>query len=235
MTESGMEEPSSEAVVNGEPNNNIGRRSFMRASVATAVAGAAVVAGVGGLAVPAFADSSTPQLVDAGAGMHAGIGTLQMLGTGTISSAMVTCAVGQMGLDASMISMLTPVLGSLNLGGLLGGLLGGGFSGPFAMLMYSQNVTSYQIDRSAMMITAKGWVRSITKIAGVLIEDQTVPYTAVANDNQGKGTLDSFFLSFKTPFWAVGFNPLATPSQFVSGDSQFGGGLIIGGVNVAAA
>jgi hypothetical protein len=204
---------------------------------ATAAAALAAI----GIALPASATTTTtnstpagtPKLVDAAAGMHAGLSTVQMLGAATLSKNMVSCAVGQMGLGPDTLNMLAPVVGN-QLGMALSPVLGGGFSGPFAMLMYSLDVASYKIDRSAMTLTAQGTVRSITKIGGLSIEDASVPYVAVAQDNKTKGSEDTFFLSFKTPFWSVGFNPLATPSKFVSGWSQFGGSLIMGEANVAS-
>jgi hypothetical protein len=182
----------------------------------------------GGVAPAALAKSTAaagPTLVDAGAGFHAEMGTMQMLSAATISSKLVTCAVGQMGLNSDMVQALAPVLGKV---------FGAGFTGPFAMLMFSENVTSYQIDRSAKTITAQGTMRSITKIGGLTIDDAMTPFLAVATDRKAGGAPDTFFLSYKTPFWNTATNPLATPSQFVSGFSQFGGELIMGQVNVAS-
>lgn len=215
-----------------DTTKNVGRRTFIRtsaigaAAVAAAAVGATTVAGGG--VVPAAASTPTAassELVDAGAGFHAEMGTMQMLSAATISSKLVTCAVGQMGLNSDMVQMLQPVLGKL---------FGPGWSGPFAMLMFSENVTSYQIDRARKTITARGTMRSITKIGGLTIDDAMTPYLAVATDNKAKGGVDTFFLSYKTPFWNTATNPLATPSQFVSGFSQFGGELIMGQVNVAS-
>jgi hypothetical protein len=225
MNEDGVE-------ATADTNKNVGRRTFIRTSAvgAAAVAAAAVgaTAMAGGGVVPAAASTPTaasPELVDAGAGFHAEMGTMQMLSAATISSKMVTCAVGQMGLNSDMVQALAPVLGKL---------FGAGFTGPFAMLMFSENVTSYKIDRAAKTITAQGTMRSITKIGGLTIDDAMTPYLAIATDNKAKGGVDTFFLSYKTPFWNTATNPLATPSQFVSGFSQFGGELIMGQVNVAS-
>lgn len=218
---------------NGTPQRNVGRRSFIRTSAVGAVAVAATAAAVTGLAGggPASATpgsgitpAASDELTDAGAGFHAEMGTMQMLSAATISRELVTCAVGQMGLNSDMVAALQPVLGTL---------FGNGFSGPFAMLMFAESVASYDIDRSTKTITAKGTMRSITKIAGLTIDDAMTPFLAVATDNKAKGTPDTFFLSYKTPFWNTATNPLATPSQFVSGFSQFGGEFIMGQVNVA--
>jgi len=237
-----------------ETRRNVGRRSFFRTSAVGAAAVAATAVGIstvggGGVASAALPLPVLPGLpglpalpgvpnlpigqsspgadtvVDAGAGMHAEMGTMQMFSAATISPQLVTCMVGQMGLNSDMVAALQPVLGSV---------FGAGFSGPFAMLMFSENVTSYQIDRNAKTIMAKGTMRSITKIAGMAIDDAMTPYLAVATDNSAKGTPDTFFLSYKTPFWNTASNPLATPSQFVNGYSQFGGELIMGLVRVAA-
>ncbi|HEX4701402.1 MAG TPA: hypothetical protein VH352_04670, partial [Pseudonocardiaceae bacterium] len=126
---------------------------------------------------------------------------------------------------SDMVAVLQPVLSTL---------FGNGFSGPFAMLMFSEDVQSYDVNRTAKTIMAKGNMRSITKIGGVTIDDALTPYLAIATDNKAKGTPDTFFLSYKTPFWNTATNPLATPSQFVNGYSQFGGELIMGKVNVAS-
>jgi hypothetical protein len=230
---------------------NVGRRTFIRTSAVGAAAVAATAAGLASLGGGGVASAALPlplpnvpglpgvpslpigqaavpganSLVDAGAGFHAEMGTMQMLSAATISSTLVTCAVGQMGLNSDMVAALQPVLSSV---------FGNGFTGPFAMLMFSEDVQSYNIDRNAKTIMAKGTMRSVTKIAGTTIDDAMTPYLAVATDNQAKGTPDTFFLSYKTPFWNTATNPLATPSQFVSGYSQFGGELIMGTVNVAS-
>lgn len=208
---------------------NSTRRAFMRTSVVGGAAAALVGAGLSPVLAGSAAAASGPQLVDAGAGMHAGPGTLQMMGNATVSGDLVTCSVAQMGLDATQIEALQSTLG-----GLLGSILGNGFTGPFAMLMYSLDVTSYNITRSAGAIQAQGTLRSITKIGGALIEDAESPYLCVATDGSRTGKTDSFFLSFTTPFWSTKTNPLATPSNYVSGWSQFGGNLIIGDVSVAS-
>lgn len=195
------------------------------ALAATGLGGSSALAATSGRA--AATSSSAPTLQDAGAGMHTGIGTVQMLACASISRELVTCSVGQMGLDFTELSVLDNVLGPV-----LGPLFGPGFSGPFAMEMYSLNVASYDINRPAGVITAMGVVRSITKIAGILIEDATSPYLAVATDGSRTGQPDTYHLSFTTPFWSTPGNPLATPSTYHKGWSMFGGNLIIGEVSV---
>lgn len=230
MTEDGVETTTGG---DGVPQRNVGRRTFIRTSAvgAAAVAATAVaISGMGGAAPTALASggvaaTASDELTDAGAGFHAEMGTMQMLSAATISRELVTCAVGQIGMNSDMVAALQPVLGTL---------FGPGFTGPFAMLMFAESVASYDIDRSAKTITAKGTMRSITKIAGLTIDDAMTPFLAVATDNKAKGTPDTFFLSYKTPFWNTATNPLATPSQFVSGFSQFGGELIMGQVNVGS-
>ncbi|MGH3157905.1 MAG: hypothetical protein ACRDNF_15200 [Streptosporangiaceae bacterium] len=216
------------------PSGAIDRRSFVRTATVGG-ATAAALAAAGGLSTSALAatngpashssNDSAPTLMDAGAGMHSGMSTVQMMGIATISKELTTCAVGQFGLTLSELL----VLGSF-LEPYLGILLGEGWSGPFAMEMYSLNVKSYDINRTSGVLTAKGVVRSITKIAGVMIENATSPYIAVGTD--GRGQPDSYYLSFTTPFWATPGNPLATPSTFHKGWSMFGGELIVGEVSV---
>lgn len=215
--------------------SGIGRRSFVRAAAMGGAAATALAAG--GLSAPALAaasndtldsaGTSVPKLKDAGAGMHVGIGSVQMIACATISRELTTCAVGQMGMDFDQLSVLAGFLEPF-----LGGLLGPGFSGPFAMEMFSLNVTSYDVHHAAGTIRAKGVVRSITKVAGILIEDATSPYLAVATDGSRTGQRDSYFLNFTTPFWRTPGNPLATPSKFHKGWSMFGGKLIVGDISV---
>lgn len=218
------------------PSGAIDRRRFVRTATVGGAAAALAATALG--STPALAASkdqgtgagsnSVPTLKDAGAGMHSGLSTVQMMGCATISRELVTCAVGQFGLTLSELGALADFLLPY-----IGFLLAPGWSGPFAMEMYSLNVTSYDITRSSGKIKAKGTVRSITKIAGVMIEDATSPYVAVATDNHGRNDQpDSYYLSFTTPFWAAPGNPLATPSTFHKGWSMFGGELIVGNISV---
>ena len=218
------------------PSEAVHRRSFVRTATLGG-ATAAALAATGALSTSALAatngaasrdgSDSLPTLKDAGAGMHVGIGSVQMVACATISRELTTCAVGQIGLTLSELPLLATFLEPF-----LGFLLSPGWSGPFTMEMYSLNVKTYDINRTAGKLTAKGVVRSITKIAGVMVEDATSPYIAVATDGRGRPGGDSYFLSFTTPFWATPGNPLATPSKFHKGWSMFGGELIVGNVGV---
>ena len=216
------------------PAGALDRRSFVRTATVGGAAAAALAAG--GLGMPAFgatrngndiAPKSTPKLKDAGAGMHVGIGSVQMIACATLSRELSTCQVGQMGMDFSQLSVLAGFLEPI-----LGILLGPGFSGPFAMSMYSLNQPTYDVNHGAGTIFGKGTIRSITKVAGITIEDAVAPFQVNATDGSRTGQRDSFFLSFTTPFWKTPGNPLATPSQVHSGWSQFGGELIVGEVSV---
>ncbi|HEY2576147.1 MAG TPA: hypothetical protein VGI74_07545 [Streptosporangiaceae bacterium] len=218
-----------------KPASALDRRSFVRTATVGGAAAAALAAG--GLSMPAFGDTkngthkvtskSVPTLKDAGAGMHVGIGSVQMIACATISRELVTCQVGQMGLDFSQLSVLSGFLEPI-----LGILLGPGFSGPFAMSMFSLNVSSYDVNHAAGTIRAKGVVRSITKIAGITIEDATSPYIATSSDGSRTGQRDAYSLNFTTPFWKTPGNPLATPSTVHPGWSMFGGELIVGEISV---
>jgi hypothetical protein len=234
------EDKSSLTAGRGEPAPSAGidRRSFVRTATVGG-ATAAALAATGALTTSALAatngtashggstSDSVPTLKDAGAGMHVGIGSVQMMACATISRELTTCAVGQIGLTLSELSVLATFLEPI-----LGFLLSPGWSGPFTMEMYSLNVKTYDVNRPAGRLTAKGTVRSITKIAGIMVEDATSPYIAVATDGRGGKNGDSYHLSFKTPFWSTPGNPLATPSTFHKGWSMFGGELIVGEVSV---
>jgi hypothetical protein len=224
----GQEEPALSGAIN--------RRRFVRTATVGGAAAALAATTLG--STPALAaakghgtragSNSVPTLKDAGAGMHSGLSTVQMMGCATISRNLVTCSVGQFGLTLSELGALAEFLLPY-----IGFLLAPGWSGPFAMEMYSLDVTTYDVNRSSGVIRAKGTVRSITKIAGVMIEDATSPYVAVARDNHGRNDQpDSYYLSFTTPFWASPGNPLATPSTFHKGWSMFGGELIVGDISV---
>jgi hypothetical protein len=97
-------------------------------------------------------------------------------------------------------------------------------SGPFAMLMYSTNITSYKADHLTRRITAEGRMRSITRIAGATIEDVQHDFLAIAVDT-GATRRDRFDVHFTTPFWSPG-NPFCTPSDVHPGWCRFGGVLI---------
>lgn len=209
---------------------NIERRSFLRSAGLGALGAAGLAAGIG-VGAPGVAGAATAapgRLVDAGAGLHATMSTAGLMAAATISRESATCGVGTPALETALLQTLPGV------GPILGGLpiLGDGVA-PFAMMMYSYSVTSYDIDRQAGTLRAAGQMRSITEIAGVTIEDVEHPYIFVGKDARGTGR-DSVALSFTTPFWAVGTNPLASPSDQVDGWSMFGGPLMLGEVNVAS-
>lgn len=215
--------------------SGIDRRSFVRTATVGGAAAAALAAG--GMSVPALGSAkngshsitskNVPNLKDAGAGMHVGIGSVQMIACATIAKELTTCQVGQMGMDFSQLSVLAGFLEPI-----LGILLGPGFSGPFAMSMFSLDQPTYDVNHSAGTILGKGTIRSITKVAGITIEDATAPFQVNATDGSRTGQRDSFFLSFTTPFWKTPGNPLATPSKFHKGWSMFGGEFILGEIRV---
>lgn len=218
--------------------NGMARRTFVRrAGVGALGLGAAT-------ALPGFIRSATAStasptrgstatspaggddIVDSGAGMYTGMSTAQMMSSATINRSEVSCGVGTLGLDATTIESLIPVIG-----GLASKLpVTGGSTGPFAMLMYAITVSSYDIDRPNGVITAKGRMRSITRLADQVLEDTKHPYLAVAKD--GRDVAKPYFaIHFKTPFWSPS-NPLATPSDTVNGWVMFGGNFLVGTVNV---
>lgn len=147
--------------------------------------------------------------------MYTDLSVASQMSAFTINTAIVTCAVGTFGLA--------------------------GMSGPFSMIMYSTQLDSYDVDHTARTITSTGRMRSITMIvAGIIAENVEHDYLAIATDNRGQSP-DRFDIHFVTPFWNPN-NPIATPSNVVSGWSRFGGdvatGLVLlnptqlGGVNV---
>jgi hypothetical protein len=217
----------------------VGRRLFIRGA-GTGALGIGLAAVAPGLVGSASAKPVHPRsaaaatrpargddIVDSGAGMYTGMSVAEQMSSATINPAEVSCGVGTVGLDASDVEKLIPVLGGLaqNLP------VTGGSTGPFAMLMYSITVASYQLDRSAGMITATGRMRSITRIADQTIEDAKHHYMAIAKD--GRGTKKPHFaIHFKTPFWSPA-NPIATPSDAEDGLVMFGGNFLVGTVNVS--
>jgi hypothetical protein len=151
-----------------------------------------------------------------GTGIYVDMSTAQQMSTFSIAPQLVTCGVGTFG------------VGQLAL------------SGPFAMLMYSTRIDSYDVDSGSRTITATGRMRSITMIAlGVVTENVEHDFIAIATNNNGIGT-DRFDVHFVTPFWTPGMlQPLATPSAVRPGWSRFGGNVAtdalrkhaLGGVN----
>lgn len=216
---------------NAKPEQD-GDSSLTRRNLGRLLGAGAMTAGFGALATgfgpAAFAAvNSAGEIVDGGAGMHGTMATAGMLATATVQSDFVSCGVGAMAMDTELIRQLPGM-------GMLGGLpLMDGSSGPFAMLMYSLDVASYDIDRPDGKVMARGMMRSITNIGGVTVEDITHEYLAVGIDGRDVKN-DKVSVNFTTPFWTVGTNPLATPSEYVAGWSAFGGELLVGGINVGA-
>jgi hypothetical protein len=89
-----------------------------------------------------------------GLGMYSDMTTAEQMSTFTCTPTLITCGVGTFG--------------------------AGGQSGPFAMLMYSLTVATYQVDTSTFTINATGRMRSITRVAGQTIEDVEHDYNALA-------------------------------------------------------
>jgi hypothetical protein len=209
---------------NEEAAPAVGRRSFMRRATAGALA-AGALATVPGLAAPAQA--ATGEMVDAGVGMYGNLTTASQISTFTIDNQRVTCGVGTLALDTSMVTSMLPLLGPVT-----SSLpVVGGWTGPFAMLMYSTSIETFDIDRAGGMLRATGRMRSITNAAGVTIEDVEHDFLGIAHDGGDKHP-DTFGVHFTTPFWKVGSNPMATPSDQVDGWSFFGGELLLGAVIV---
>jgi hypothetical protein len=202
----------------------LGRRSFMRRASAGALA-AGALATIPGLATPAHAQ--TGEMVDAGVGMYGNLTTASQISTFTIDHQRVTCGVGTLALDTSMVTSMLPLLGPV-----ASSLpVVGGWTGPFAMLMYSLSIETFDVDRAGGMLRATGRMRSITNAAGVTIEDVEHDFLGTAHDGGDKHP-DDFGVHFTTPFWKVGSNPMATPSTEVDGWSFFGGQLLLGAVIV---
>lgn len=217
----------------------VGRRLFIRGA-GTGALGLGLAAAAPGLMRGASAETLHPRsaaaatkaasgddIVDSGAGMYTGMSVAEQMSSATINRSQVSCGVGTVGLDATDVEKLIPVLGSLgpNLP------ITGGSTGPFVMLMYSTSVASYQLDRAAGTITAKGRMRSITRIADQTIEDAKHDYIAMAKDGRGSKK-PHFSIHFKTPFWSPA-NPIATPSDVEDGLVMFGGNFLVGVVNVS--
>jgi len=104
-------------------------------------------------------------------------------------------------------------------------------SGPFAMLMYSTHIASYDADAHISQIRVTGRLRSITRMGGQTIEDALTDFLAVAAASIGNGP-GRWDVHFQTPFWNAS-NPLATPSEVVNPWVRFGGVLVMGEVNVS--
>jgi hypothetical protein len=151
-------------------------------------------------------------LSNEGAGMYTDASVANQTSGFSINPRRVTCAVGTIDVNGDI--------------------------GPFEMLMYSIGEhSSYVVDFSAKTITATGRMRSITRVASLVLEDTLHDFIAVAVDNQ-PGILqpnrgDRFDIHFRTDFWRVG-NPLCTPSDRVIGGCRFGGKTFLGDVVVSS-
>lgn len=145
--------------------------------------------------------------VDEAVGMYSDPSTAMQLSTFTVNKRMVSCAVGT--LAAAQLNS----------------------TGPFAMLMYSTSISTYQADKAAGTLTATGRMRSITQMGNLGVNPPTedVEHDFIAIAERGPGM--KFATHFRTPFWNTG-NPMCTPSSLVSGGCKFGGSVHMGTVNV---
>lgn len=181
------------------------------------------VAALLGFLIPqAGAQPGTSGLRDGGVGMYTDPSVAQQLSTFTINPAMVSCGVGT--------------------------VAGPDWSGPFAMLMYSTRLDSYEIDRMAGTIRASGRMRSITRTGDSTVEDVEHEFIAVATTDslrsasrgprQENGTGQAaagrprFDVHMRSAFWSTG-NPMCAKSSLVEGGCRFGGELMVGEINVS--
>lgn len=115
----------------------------------------------------------------------------------------------------------------------------GAYLGPFEMLMYSETIDSYDVSGNTIVIT--GTMRSITRMAGNVIDDAIHPFVAVAQDGVPPAK-DRWDLYYITPFWRQVPNllgdplgsVLCTPSNVIPGGCKFGGELFVGNVNASS-
>jgi hypothetical protein len=161
----------------------------------------------------AFAQAA-PGLQDEGVGMYTDMSVVFQASTFTINPQMVSCGVGT--------------------------LVPGGALGAFEMLMYSVSINSYTLERTVpRRIIATGKMRSITRVAGLVIEDTDGSFLhqpphdfiAVAEDKDNPQK-DRFSVHFKTNFWKPG-NPMCTASELFPGLCRFGGDVFLGNVVVS--
>jgi hypothetical protein len=139
-------------------------------------------------------------LRDAGVGAYTDASVAHQVSNFTINERMVSCGVGT----------VAP---------------GGPSSGPFAMLMYATEIHRYDVERNGdRRILAEGRMRSITRMAGLTVEDVEHDFLAVAVDGRGSAP-DRFDVHFATPLWSPD-NPMATPSADHPGWVRFGGAVI---------
>jgi hypothetical protein len=198
----------------------------MRTATAGAVAAGALAA-IPALATPAGA--ATGEMVDVGVGSYGNMTTAMQLSWFSIDSNRVTCGVGTVALDTSMVTSMLPLLGPV-----VSTLpVAGGWTGPFAMLMYSTGIETFDVDRAGGMLRSTGRMISTTTAGGVTIEDVEHDFLALAHDGGDKHP-DMFSVHMTSPFWKVGSNPMATPSDQVDGWTMFGGELLMGKVVVGS-
>jgi len=155
--------------------------------------------------------SAAEELTNRGTGMYTDASVLFQSSTFAINTAGVTCAVGTVNANGAV--------------------------GPFEMLMYSVGGHNYTINAVQRTITASGRMRSITRMAGLIVEDVVHDFIAVGIDNQPSrpqpNRADRFETHFATPFWNLS-NPMCTPSERVPGGCRFGGQLMLGDISVSA-
>lgn len=145
-----------------------------------------------------------------GVGMYSDPSTANHASTFTIDADLVSCGVG-----------------AENLAGL----------GRFEMLMYSTKITQFAVNDGRREITARGEMRSITRVGGAVVEDVRHRFIAHALDLDGDETQprrDRFDVHFRTPFWQPG-SPMCTPSERYPGLCRIGGRLFAGDIHVASA
>jgi hypothetical protein len=151
------------------------------------------------------------ELMNEGVGMYTDASVANQASTFTINPNEVSCGVGTVSAN--------------------------GAAGPFEMIMYSLGTHNYTVNPLTRTITASGRMRSITRVAGVVVEDVNHDFIAVAVDNQPSrpqpNRADRFETHFATPFWNL-TNPMCTPSPLVPGGCRFGGQLFLGDVAVSA-
>jgi hypothetical protein len=158
-------------------------------------------------------------LRNAGVGMHGGPDTALGISTFTLNPNSVTCGVGSLGNAPGAVPGSDAIPTGL------------ATTGPFAMLMYTTEITSYKVDRAAGKITASGVMRSITTAGTQLIEDMEHPFVCQGFDKRNRGA-DVFLLHFVTKFWSPSANPMATVSSLRKDWAMFGSALILGEINV---
>jgi hypothetical protein len=108
---------------------------------------------------------------------------------------------------------------------------GVGTTNVFEMLMYSLKIVRYDVDLKAKTISATGKMRSITRVAGEVVEDADHDFIGIAEDNRDDPADDHFAIHFKTTFWQPG-NSLCTPSNTFPGLCMFGGDVFAGDIVV---